>query len=308
MSSWKCTECKHDNNGHARYCMKCGHFKGGKIVERKIVKWQCPICKHENADHAKYCMKCGHWLLSENHTARRIENTKTTSVPTVNTYRRYEDEKTISLLLVIELIIIAIISFSIIVSENSVVNSLQFIFMLAFLVHLLFSIVYVVKKMMKISFIAGIKSAAANGAILLFLLLATGITTTDSQVQNEAQYNGVLSEGGNNEQVAAPLNLQYEDLLRNADTKYKNVYVKLTGTVYHLQNGEQRHIMIDVSNDEFEMNAVHIERNEQQQTIILNDKIEILGYVKGTIGTTNVLGQQSAVPSIEVISTKVLND
>ena len=95
------------------------------------------------------------------------------------------------------------------------------------------------------------------------------------------------------------IELPYDDLLRNAEGKYKNSYIKISGQVYHLENGKQNKVMINMSPDLSDMQAAFINRKEQDQTIILNDHIVIYGKVTGTIATINILGTQSAVPTIE---------
>ncbi|RKJ41260.1 hypothetical protein D7X33_36120 [Butyricicoccus sp. 1XD8-22] len=133
--------------------------------------------------------------------------------------------------------------------------------------------------------------------VLLFVLfIAVGITNNQSVSNTNAQADSLITI------KSSAVELEYEDMLRNANGKYKNTYVKVSGKVYHLENGSQKHIMINMSLEPFNYQAVYIKRNEQDQTVILNDNVVIYGKLSGTMGTTNAIGVESAAPVIESYS------
>lgn len=303
MSNWICSECKHSNNSHARYCMECGHFKDGGVFKKTTVTWRCPICKEENDDHRKYCIKCGHWLLSENHTPSKIENEQQKSYPKSPTLSKKITKNKISKIVIVEIILLVIIGSLIVIGEGSLLLGLPFIAVWFLIIHFLFSIIYIAKSFLQYGFVESGKKLVKHGSILFGILIigaiATGIESDNIANPQADSLTTVTSNA---------VELEYEDMLRNADEKYKNMYVKISGEVYHLENGKQKNIMINMSTDPYTYQAVYVKRNEQDQTVILNDKVVIYGKISGTIGTTNALGVESAVPSIESYSLILKNE
>lgn len=271
------------------------HFKEGSIVKQDNINWLCPICKEANFDHAKYCRKCGHWLLSEYHSPTRVEKSVMKSIPKQSNRKgiyNHHERDYVSKLLIIELISIIILSFLIFNSEDSIQQAIPFIFVWIFIIHVLFSLIYVVKSLFQYGFLGAGKTLLKHGGLLIVLLGISIIYNTDLDSEKivNTDVESIKSKA---------IELSYDDLLRNAEGKYRNRYIKISGQVYHLENGNQDAIMIDMSPNLDDMQAVFINRKEQDQTIILNDHIVVYGKVTGTIAVINALGNQSAVPAIE---------
>lgn len=303
MSNWICSECKHSNNSHARYCMECGHFKDGGVYKKTTVTWRCPICKEENDDHRKYCIKCGHWLLSENHTPSKIEKEQQKSYPKSPTLSKKITKDKISKIVIVEIILLVIIGSLIVTGEGSLLLGLPFIAVWFLIIHFLFSIIYIAKSFLQYGFVESGKKLVKHGAILFGILIIGAIATgVESDNVANPQADSLTTVTSN------AVELEYEDMLRNAEGKYKNMSVKILGEVYHLENGKQKNIMINMSTDPFTYQAVYVKRNEQDQTVILNDKVVIYGKISGTIETTNALGVESAVPAIESYSLILKNE
>lgn len=303
MSKWVCSECKESNNGHARYCMKCGHFKEGGAYKKATVTWRCPICKEKNNDHRKYCFRCGHWLLSENYTPSRIEEEQQKSYPKSPALNKKINETKTSKIAVLEIIVLVILGCYIVIEEGGLLIAIPFISVWFFIIHLLFSVIFIAKSFLKNGIVESVKKLLKHGAFLFVILIIGAIATvieTDNIVNPQADsLTAVTSKAAE---------LQYEDMLRNANGKYKNMYVKISGQVYHLENGKQKNIMINMSTDPLTYQAVYVKRNDQDQTVILNDNVVIYGKVLGTTGTINVLGIESAVPVIESYSLNIKNE
>lgn len=301
MSKWVCPKCKNSNNSHAKYCVKCGNFKEGIIQRKATITWICPICKEENNDYAKYCRKCGHWLLSANYTPTKVEKDGQKTSYKTTKYKNSSSQK-MSKTSIIELILIVILGSLILIEEGSMVQAIPFIITWIFFIHLVFSVLYVVKAFLHNGFVEGGKKLLIHGLLVVVLLIVTGISNS------EMDYYTNIDDDSLTTIKSRAVELQYEDLLRNANGKYKNIYVKVSGEVYHLQNGNQKNMMINMSSDLLNYQAVYIKRKEQDQTVILSDKVVIYGKVVGTIGTTNALGVESSAPVIESYSLSLQNE
>ena len=304
MSKWICSECKHSNNSHARYCMECGHFKEGGVYKKTTVTWRCPICKEENDDNRKYCIKCGHWLLSENHTPSKIEKEQQKSYPKSLTLSKKITKNKISKVVTVEVILLVIIGSLIVIEENSLSLGLPYIVVWFLIIHFLFSLFYIAKSFLQKGLVESGKKLLKHGVILFGILIIGSIATGSIDSNNNAnpQADSLTTVTSN------AVELEYEDMLRNADGKYKNMYVKISGEVYHLEKGKQKSIMINMSTDPFTYQAVYVKRNEQDQTVILNDNVVIYGKISGTVRTINALGVESAVPAIESYSLILKNE
>lgn len=302
LSKWVCSECKHSNNSHARYCMKCGQFKEGPSIKKATVTWVCPICKKENNDYAKYCRKCGHWLLSENYPPTRIEKggqkTYSNTPKTSNQHERKMSKTSI-----IEIILIIFLGFLIFIDEGSLIQAIPFILIWIFFIHVVFSVFYIVKAFLRKGFVEGGKTLLIHGTLLIVFFIVAAISDFETNSNPNIQTDSSLTTIKN-----SAIELEYEDLLRNANGKYKNIYVKISGKVYHLDNGNQKSMMVNTASDPFNYQAVYIKRLEQDQTVIINDNVVIYGKVMGTMGTTNYLGTESAVPFIESYSLIIQNE
>lgn len=303
MAKWVCSECKQSNNSHARYCMKCGHFKEGGVYKKATVTWLCPICKEENNDHRKYCFKCGHWLLSEINTPSRIEEEQQKSYPKSPKLNKKISESKTSKTAVLEIIVLVILGCYIVNEEGSLLLAIPFITVWFFIIHFLFSIIYIAKSYLRNGIVESGKKLLKHGAFLLGIFIIGSIATGIESDNIAKPQAGSLIAVTNN-----AVELQYEDMLRNANGKYRNMYVKISGEVYHLENGKQKNIMINMSTDPQTYQAVYVKRNEQDKTLILNDKVVIYGKLSGTTGTINVLGVESAVPVIESYSLNLKNE
>ena len=301
LSKWICSECNHSNNSHARYCLKCGHFKVGNIVKKSTVTWRCPICKVENNDHTHYCWKCGHWLLSEKYTPTKIEKGVQTSEPKP-LKKSNANVNNFSILNIIELIVIIMIGCSIFIGEGSIMQSLPYILIWIFFTHLLFSVIYIVSAFFRRGFLAGGRTLLMHVAVLFVIFMVIGFTYGQSANQTHAVASSI------DEIKRTAIELDYEDMLRNANGKYKNTYVKVSGKVYHLVNGNQNDVMINLSLDPYSYQAVYIKRKEQDQTLILDDNVVIYGKLSGTIGTINAIGVEASAPVIESYSLILLNE
>lgn len=245
MSKWVCSECKHSNNSHTRYCLKCGHFKEGNIVKKAIVTWRCPICKAENNDNSKYCWKCGHWLLSEKYTPTKIKKVEQDNYSKQTKINNTHENK-MSKTSIIELFLIIILGFSILIGEGSLRQALPYILVWTFMIHLVFSVVYIVKAFLRNGFVDGGKTLLIHVALLLLLFIGVGFSNNQS-----VSYTNVQADTLNTIKSSA-VELEYEDLLRNADGNYENMYVEVSGRVYHLENGNQNNVMINISSDPFQ--------------------------------------------------------
>lgn len=300
MSKWVCPDCRHSNNGHAKYCIKCGHFKAQRVVPQSKITWLCPICKTENHDTAKYCYKCGHWLLSETHMPTKVEKTTNKSQPQYQPQRTqtYSNSSSqISKTAIIEICLLAILSLLVLVTGSDFAT----IFALIFFVHIVFCFIYVVKSFVKQGTSKGIISILKHagtvfGLLILFVIFDASTNTKQSASVNEIEH--VINNA---------VELEYEDLLRNAEGKYKGAYVKIVGEVYHLEKGGQKRMMVNMSKDPLQYDAIFVERNEQDVTVIADDKVVIYGKVTGTVPTTNLVGAESAVPAIESYSMSLSN-
>ncbi|GEM_PF-1964956 len=298
MSKWICSECSHSNNSHAKYCMQCGHFKEYKSLKRPTVTWLCTICKEENHDNAKYCRKCGNWLLSENYTPTRVEKGGQKNYSKPSKIKNKNNENKTSKIGIVELILIIILVCSMLLSEGS---SIYYMLIWIFFIHLLFSVIYVFKVFLQDGFIESGKMLLKHGAILVVLFVAL-ILSINPDNNAETSVDSAITVTSN------AVELEYEDLLRNANGKYKDTYVKVSGVVYHLEKGNQKNIMINRSSDPYTYQVVFVKRKEQDETVILNDNVVIYGKVSGTIGTTNILGIESVAPVIESYSLILQND
>lgn len=304
MSKWVCAECKQSNNSHATYCIKCGHFKERRVYKKTTVTWRCPICKEENNDSRKYCFKCGHWLLSEHYTPSRIEEEQQKSYPKPAASNKKLPESKTSKTAVVEIIVLVIMGWYIAAEEGSLQLAIPFIVIWILMIHLVFSVIYIAKTFFQHGIVESGKKLVKHGAILLGIFIMGAIATN---IESESNVSSPQADSLT-AVISNALELQYEDMLRNANGKYKNAYVKISGKVYHLENGKQKNIMINVSTDPLNYQAVYVKRNEQDQTVIINDNVVIYGKLSGTTGTINVLGVESAVPVIESYSLNLKNE
>lgn len=306
MSKWVCSDCQHSNNSHARYCMKCGNFKEGNTNKKTAVTWRCPICKEENNDYATYCRKCGHWLLSENYTATKVEkgSTKSEIKPSKSSKRpkAKTNDQTISKTTLVEIIILLLLGSFILIDTDSFSEAIPIILIWVILIHIVFSVIHIVRSLIQSGFAESAKTLLKHVGILIGMIFVAIIASYGFDNETQAQEISLETITSN------AVELEYEDMLRHADGKYKNSFVKLSGEVYHLENGNQKKIMINMSTDPFDYQAVYIKRKEQDQTVIIDDHVEIYGKLVGTIGTTNIFGVESAIPMIESYSLVIQND
>ncbi len=63
--TWKCANCKTDNNANAKFCVHCGQKRGEP--------WECTNCKTSNASEHLFCSNCG---MSRNASSDLAEQRK----------------------------------------------------------------------------------------------------------------------------------------------------------------------------------------------------------------------------------------
>ncbi|WP_341301723.1 zinc ribbon domain-containing protein [Lysinibacillus sp. FSL H8-0500] len=288
IGKWQCLNCNKVNNSHARYCIECGTYPSSPEPTTGKIAWKCPACKTINNDSDKYCKKCGTWLLSTTHEAIKIGGSAKLQKNT-NNLRYQQQTKSLKGFYIFEAIIICLILLVTMLGNATTSIIFMTISIIVFLLSLLLIIVLIMKQNLKLQFNNVLKHILVS--IIFFILSFFSLEDTKQLAELppfETYQTGAV-------------NLDYHDLTRNAATSHLGKMVHLKGKVYHLADGKQKYIMVDVTN-ETQMaysEVIFVERIDQAGNLIVGDVVDIYGLVIGTQQVKTILGTVSVVPSIE---------
>lgn len=264
--------------------------------------WICPTCKEENKDYEQYCRKCGTWLLSTTHPAKKVQKSNSSSYPNKKIQRNHmssPNSNGFKTFYIIEAVFILIVCFITLMGDNLSNSIFAGFLMFSGLVLLGTSIILTIVQLITKNLGRNKKGIRnhyflALGLLIISLFLAnTNSAPASTQVTN----NFLTLE----QYQSASLRLDYRDLTRNADSMYKDKMVQFKGTVYHLVDGKQNYVMIDVTDDSKSpyKEVISVSRKDNSGTLLVGDTVDVYGIVKGTQKTTTFIGTESIVPSIE---------